>query len=51
MHKDLGKDLGKGIATAAIWVAVGVVAALAPESVRDVAGTAGVVTVLMWIFA
>jgi len=49
LYKD--KDLGKGIATVAIWVAVGVVAALAPESVSDVAGTAGVVTVLMWIFA
>jgi len=43
-------ELGKAIATVGIWIGVGLVAAFSPEYVSEVAVSAAIATVFMWLF-
>jgi hypothetical protein len=43
-------ELGKAIATVGMWIGVGIVAAFSPEFVSEVACSAAIATVLMWLF-
>lgn len=44
-------DFGKGIATVAIWTSVAVICFFAPNQAEHIVGTAGIATVLMWLFS
>jgi len=44
-------DFGKSIATVAIWFSVATCCFIAPDHAHQITGTAGVVTVLIWIFS
>ena len=42
-------ELGKAIATVGIWLGVGLVAAFSPESVENVAFSASLTTIFIWL--
>ncbi len=48
--KDVPDEGWKALATCGIWLGVGLCAAFGVHDVKEVAGAAGLSTVILWIF-